>query len=82
MNTLSRNLIAALVFAATPWFIVPSQAIRIASPQMLKSAVAPATETVQYRRGWRGGRYGGAAVGLGIAGALIGGAIVGAAQPL
>ncbi len=32
-------------------------------------------------RGWRGGRYGGVAVGLGIAGALIGGAIVGAAQP-
>ena len=81
MNTLSRNLIAALVVAATPWFATPSQAITIASPQTLKSAVAPATETVQYRRGWRGARYGGAAVGLGIAGALIGGAIVGAAQP-
>lgn len=81
MNTLSRNLIAALVVAATPLFAVPSHAVTIASPQMLKSAVAPATETVQYRRGWRGGRYGGAAVGLGIAGALIGGAIVGAAQP-
>lgn len=83
MGNLSRNLTAALVIAATPWFAAPSQAITIAAPQMLKDAVAPATETetVQYRRGWRGGRYGGAAVGLGIAGALIGGAIVGAAQP-
>jgi hypothetical protein len=33
-------------------------------------------ETVRYRRG-----YGGTAVGLGSAGALIGGAIVGATQP-
>jgi hypothetical protein len=81
MNTLSRNLIAALVVAATPWLAAPANAAPIASPLMLKNAVAPATETVQYRRGWRGGRYGGAAVGLGIAGALIGGAIVGATQP-
>lgn len=72
---------AALVVAVAPWFAAPCHAVTIASPQVLKSAVAPVAETVQYRRGWRGGRYGGAAVGLGIAGAIIGGAIVGAAQP-
>ena len=67
--------------AATPWLPVPVHAMPIAAPLMLKDAVTPATETVQYRRGRRGGGYGGAAVGLGIAGALIGGAIIGATQP-
>ena len=81
MNTWLKNLIAALVVAATPMLAVPANAAPTASPLMLKNAVAPAIETVQYRRGWRGGGYGGAAVGLGIAGALIGGAIVGATQP-
>ena len=81
MNRLSRNLIVGLAVAAMPWFAMPAQAVTIASPLMLKNAVAPTTENVQYRRGWRGRGYGGAAVGLGIAGALIGGAIVGATQP-
>ncbi len=45
---------------------------------MLRTATESPVETVRYYR--RG--YGGAAVGLGIAGALIGGAIIGAAtQP-
>jgi hypothetical protein len=78
MNTLLRHFIAAFAIVATPLLAAPSHAVTIASPLMLKSAVAPVTETVQYRRGWRGG--GGAAVGLGIAGALIGGAIIGATQ--
>jgi len=81
MNVLSRSSIAALMVAATPCLAAPANASQIASSLMLKNAVTPATETVQYRRGWRGGGYGGAAVGLGIAGALIGGAIVGATQP-
>lgn len=80
MNILSRHLIATLVVAVTPWLAVPTHAATIASPLMLKNAVAPAVETVQYRRGWRGRGYGGPAVGLGIAGALIGGAIIGATQ--
>ena len=70
-----------LAIVATPWLAAPAIAAPIASPLMLKNAVAPTTETVQYRRGWRGGGYGGPAVGLGIAGALIGGAIIGATQP-
>lgn len=92
MSPLSRNLIAALAIVAMPWLAAPAQAAMVASPLTLKNTLAPAAETVQYRRGWRGGGYrgwrgggyggGGAAVGLGIAGALIGGAIVGAAtQP-
>jgi hypothetical protein len=51
---------------------------------MLRSAVVPSVETVRYRHGYGYGYgygYGGAAVGLGIAGALIGGAIIGATQP-
>ena len=79
MGTLSRNSIAALAIVAMPWLTAPAHAVTIASPLMLKNTVSSATETVQYRRGWRGG--GGAAVGLGIAGALIGGAIIGATQP-
>jgi len=78
MSPLSRNLIAALAIVATPWLAAPANAAPLASPLMLKNAVGPATETVQYRHGWRG--HGGAAVGLGIAGALIGGAIIGATQ--
>ena len=79
MSPLSRNLIAALAIVVMPWLASPANSAPIVSPLMLKNAVAPATETVQYRRGWRGGG-GGAAVGLGIAGALIGGAIIGATQ--
>lgn len=81
MKTSLRSLIAALVIVATPWLAAPAQAVTLASPLLLKNAATPTTETVQYRRGWRGHGYGGAAVGLGIAGALIGGAIVGATQP-
>ena len=46
--------------------------------------MAPSVETVQYRRGWRGGYRGGGIGGAGLglaAGALIGGAIIGATQP-
>ena len=81
MDTLSRNLVAAIAIVATSWLVAPAHAVTIASPLMLKNAVAPVAETVQYRRGWRRGGSAGAAVGLGIAGALIGGAMIGATQP-
>ena len=67
--------------ATTQWFVAPVIAAPATSPLRLQSAVGPLAETVQYRRGWRGGRYGGAGIGLGIAGALVGGAIIGATQP-
>ena len=79
MQKLSRTMF--LVMAATmPWFVTPVVAAPITSPLMLRSAVVPSVQTVQYRHG-RGYGYGGAALGLGIAGALIGGAIIGASQP-
>jgi len=64
-------MLLALLVATTPWLVAPVIAAPITSPLMLRSAVAPSVETVRYRHG-----YGGAAVGLGIAGALIGGASV------
>ena len=79
MSTSSRILVAALAAATTAWAVAPAAAAPIASPLMLQSAAGPSVsvETVRYRRGFGGG----AAVGLGIAGALIGGAIIGATQP-
>jgi hypothetical protein len=76
MNKSFRTMLLALTVAATPWLVAPVVAAPITSPLMLRSAVGPLVETVRYRHG-----YGGAAVGLGIAGALIGGAIIGATQP-
>ncbi len=77
MNKSSRTMLFALMAATAPWFVAPVTAAPITSPLMLRSAVVPSVQPVWYRRG-----YGGAAVGLGIAGALIGGAIIGAAtQP-
>lgn len=76
MSKSSRTMLVALMVAATPALVAPVIAAPITSPLMLRSAVAPSVETVRYRHG-----YGGAAVGLGIAGALIGGAIIGATQP-
>jgi hypothetical protein len=69
-------MLLALTVAATPWLAAPVVAAPITSPLMLRSAVGPSVETVRYRHHG----YGGAAVGLGIAGALIGGAIIGATQ--
>ena len=77
MNKSSRTMLLALLVATTPWLAAPVIAAPIAtSSLMLRSAMGPSVETVRYRHG-----YGGAAVGLGIAGALIGGAIIGATQP-
>jgi hypothetical protein len=75
MSASSRILAAALVVATLPFLAAPAAAAPIASPLMLQGAAGLSVETVRYRG------YGGAAVGLGIAGALIGGAIIGATQP-
>jgi hypothetical protein len=78
MSTSSRILVAALAVATSAWAVAPAAAAPIGSPLMLKSAVGPSVETVRYY----GHHHGGAALGLSIAGALIGGAIIGAAtQP-
>lgn len=76
MSKSSKALVAALT-VATLWAVAPAAAAPVGSPLMLRNAVETPVESVRYYR--RG--YGGAAVGLGIAGALIGGAIIGATQP-
>lgn len=83
MNKLSKIVLLALIVVTAPWLVAPAAAAPVNSPLMLRSAVAPTVETVQYRRGWHGGYRGGAGIGIGagIAGALIGGAIIGATQP-
>jgi hypothetical protein len=82
MNKSSRVMLLALMIAATPALVAPVVAAPITSPLMLRSAVAPSVETIQYRRGWHGHHGGvGIGIGAGIAGALIGGAIIGATQP-
>jgi BA14K-like protein len=82
MNRSSKILAAGLMAAAAPWLVAPAAAAPMSSPLGLQNAVAPSVETVQYRRGWRGGRSGGVGVGLGVAaGAIVGGAIIGATQP-
>src|SRR5579864_5710875 len=80
MHKLSRTMLLTLMVATTPWLATSVIAAPITSSLMLRSAVVPSVETVRYRYGYGYG-YGGAAVGLGIAGALIGGAIIGATQP-
>lgn len=93
MNRSTKILAAALMATTMPWFVAPTSAAPISSPLVLRDAVAPAAETVQFRgRGFRGGRvgafrggyrgrgFGGPALGLGIAGAVIGGALL-ATQP-
>ena len=80
----SKMISAALIVAALPSFVSAAPAAPLASPHGLQDAAIPSIEAVQYRRGGRGyhgGGFAGPAVGLGIAGALIGGAIIGATQP-
>lgn len=74
----SSGVLAALT-VATLWTVAPAAASPIGSPRMLQNTVEPSepsVEMVRYRhRGY------GPAIGLGIAGALIGGAMIGATQP-
>ncbi len=77
MNTTWKFGAAALMIAAAPCFATPAAAAPLSSPLALRAAAAPQVETVQFRRGWRGGyRRGGFGIGAGfVAGAIIGGAI-------
>jgi BA14K-like protein len=95
MKIASKVLAVMLMTAAAPLLVVPATAAPISSPVVLRDAVAPAAETVQFRGGraggFRGGRvggfgggyrgrgFGGPALGVGIGAAVIGGALL--AQP-
>ena len=71
----SSGVVVAALAVATLWTVAPAAAAPIGSPRLLQTTVEPSVEMVRYRRGY------GPAIGLGIAGALIGGAIIGATQP-
>jgi hypothetical protein len=74
MKASSKVIALALMGVATPWLVAPAGAVPISSLAGLHGGAAAPVETVQYRRGWRGGR--GVGVGAGfVAGAIIGGAI-------
>ena len=97
MKIASKALAVALMATATPLLALSATAAPMSSPLMLRDAVAPSAETVQFRQGARGGQaggfrggrvagsrgggFGGPAIGLGIAGAVVGGALLGATQP-
>lgn len=71
----SSGVVLAALAVATLWTVAPAAAAPIGSPRLLQTTVEPSVQAVRYRRGY------GPAIGLGIAGALIGGAIIGATQP-
>ena len=48
-------LAATLLFAAVAWLCTPAVSAPIYPSQIMQDAAAPSVETVQYRRGWRGG---------------------------
>jgi len=84
MNRSSKIFGAALIAAAAPWLVAPAAAAPLSSPLGLQNAVTSSVETVQYRHGWRGGYRGSGFGGPGLgfaAGAIIGGAFLGATQP-
>jgi len=84
MNRSSKIFAVVLIAAAAPWLVAPVSAAPLSSPLGLQNAVTSSVETVQYRHGWRGGYrgsgFGGPGLGL-AAGAIIGGAFLGATQP-
>jgi hypothetical protein len=78
----SLGFMVAASFAATAWLVAPAGAGPIGPLSALQNAMHSSVEAVQYRgqhgnRGYRGSGW----VGPGIAGALIGSAIIGATQP-
>jgi BA14K-like protein len=79
MTNTSRILAAALLCAVSiPSLASVASAMPIADGMALRNAAPAAVETVQWRRGWRGGGGGwgwrGAGAGF-VAGAIIGGAL-------
>lgn len=81
MSALPRIASTALLAAFIPLLALPAAAAPLAPSSTLQNATALSVEQVQYRHGGRGYRRVGPGIGLGIAGALIGGAIIGATQP-
>ena len=81
MDTSCRMIVGALMIAAIPLLGSPSAAAPMPLPLALQNAIPPTVEAVQFRRSGRSFRRGGAAIGAGIAGVIIGGAIIGATQP-
>jgi BA14K-like protein len=70
MTITSKVLAVALMTAAAPLLILSATAAPMSSPLMLRDAVAPAAETVQFRGARAGGGYrGGRAAGFHGAGA-------------
>jgi BA14K-like protein len=81
MNRSFGIVVAASMATGAPWLATPAAAAPVSSLTGLQNTMAPSVETVQYRRGgYRGRRIGGVGPGL-AAGALLGGAIIGASRP-
>jgi len=79
MNKSLGFIVAASIAAAAPCLVAPAGAAPIASPSALQNAMPSSIEAVQYRRRYH--NRGSGWVGPAIAGALIGGAIIGATRP-
>jgi BA14K-like protein len=81
MNRSFGIIVAAALATAAPWLTAPAAAAPVSSLTSLQNTMASSVETVQYRHGaYRGRRIGGVGPGL-AAGALLGGAIIGAPRP-
>jgi BA14K-like protein len=81
MNRSFGIIVAAAMATAAPWLTAPAAAAPVSSLTGLQNTMAPSVEAVQYRHGgYRGRRIGGVGLGL-AAGALLGGAIIGAPRP-
>lgn len=59
MKIASKVLAAGLMSAAVPLLVASAAAAPVFSSPALRDAAAPAAQTVQYRRGARGGQVGG-----------------------
>jgi hypothetical protein len=81
MNKSFGIIVAASMATTAPWLVAPAAATPISSLTGLQNTMRPSVETVQYRHGgYRGRRFGGVGLGL-AAGALLGGAVIGAQRP-
>jgi hypothetical protein len=83
MNKSFGIIVAASMATTAPWLDGSAAATPISSLTDLQNTMRPSVETVQYRHGgYRGRRIGRVGLGLGLgAGALLGGAIIGAPRP-
>jgi hypothetical protein len=82
MNRSFAYVALASIAATAPWLVAPAVAAPIASPSALQNAIPSSVEAARCRGQCRNRRYRGSDwLGPGIAGALIGGAIIGATRP-